>query len=49
MDMVGGECLTVYYNRLHRDGWKLLDHSERVIMEFGDKISAKNAKKQDIE
>ena len=29
----GGECLTVYYNRLQRDGWKLIEWSDEVYLD----------------
>ena len=28
----GGECLNVYYNRLQRDGWKLIESSEKAYL-----------------
>ena len=28
----GGECLNVYYNRLQRDGWKLIESSEQAYL-----------------
>ncbi len=29
----GGECLNVYYNRLQRDGWQLIERSKKVYLD----------------
>lgn len=33
-DYFGGECLTIYYNRLQRDGWKMSDEEYQGAMLF---------------
>lgn len=34
----GGECLTIYYNRLQRDGWTLCDKEDQGAMVFEKKL-----------
>ena len=37
-DYFGGECLTVYYNRLQRDGWKMNDEEYQGATLFEKKL-----------
>ena len=37
-DYFGGECLTIYYNRLRRDGWKMSDQGFQETTVFEKKL-----------
>lgn len=37
-DYFGGECLTIYYNRLQRDGWKMSDEEYQGATLFEKKL-----------